>query len=152
MVPKLPLVEEYSDFKQISQIGRDLAKLHLNYEEIDKPENVLVDGESSNNFKVEKMKFISKEDKSIIIYNSNIKISNIPLEAYNYQVNGKSAIEWIMERYTITTNKDSGIINDPNLWCEEHNNPRYILNLLLSIITLSIKTNELVKQLPKIEF
>lgn len=152
MVPKLPLVEEYSDFKQISQIGRDLAKLHLNYEELDRPENVLVDGESSNNFKVEKMKFISKNDKSIIIYNSNIKISNIPLEAYNYQVNGKSAIEWIMERYAITINKDSGIVNDPNLWCEEHNNPKYILNLLLSIITLSIKTNELVKQLPKIEF
>jgi predicted helicase len=57
-----------------------------------------------------------------------------------------------MERYAITTNKDSGIVNDPNLWCEEHNNPKYILNLLLSIITLSIKTNELVKQLPKIEF
>lgn len=152
MVPKLPLVEEYSDFKQISQIGRDLAKLHLNYEELDRPENVLVDGESSNNFKVEKMKFISKDDKSIIIYNSNIKISNIPLEAYNYQVNGKSAIEWIIERYAITTNKDSGIVNNPNLWCEEHNNPKYILNLLLSIITLSIKTNELVKQLPKIEF
>ncbi len=152
MVPKLPLVEEYSDFKQISQIGRELAKLHLNYEELDRPENVLVDGESSNNFKVEKMKFISKNDKSIIIYNSNIKISNIPLEAYNYQVNGKSAIEWIIERYAITTNKDSGIVNDPNLWCEEHNNPKYILNLLLSIITLSMKTNELVKQLPKIEF
>lgn len=152
MVPKLPLVEEYSDFKQISQIGRDLAKLHLNYEELDRPENVLVDGESSNNFKVEKMKFISKDDKTIIIYNSNIKISNIPLEAYNYQVNGKSAIEWVIERYAITTNKDSGIVNDPNLWCKEHNNPKYILNLLLSIITLSIKTNELVKQLPKIEF
>ncbi|MGL5796621.1 MAG: DEAD/DEAH box helicase [Cetobacterium sp.] len=152
MVPKLPLVEEYSDFKEISRIGRDLAKLHLNYEELDRPEKVLVDGESSNNFKVEKMKFISKDDKSIIIYNSNIKISNIPLEAYDYQVNGKSAIEWIMERYAITTNKDSGIVNDPNLWCQEHNNPNYILNLLLSIINLSLKTNELVKELPKIIF
>ncbi|MGL5126356.1 MAG: type ISP restriction/modification enzyme, partial [Fusobacteriaceae bacterium] len=152
MVPKLPLVEEYSDFKEISGIGRELAKLHLNYEELDRPENILVDGESSNNFKVEKMKFISKDDKSIIIYNSNIKISNIPLEAYTYQVNGKSAIEWIMKIYSITTNKDSGIVNDPNLWCEEHNNPKYILNLLLSIITLSIKTNELVKELPKIIF
>ena len=84
--------------------------------------------------------------------NSDIKIKNIPLEAYDYQVNGKSAIEWIIERYTVNVNKDSGIENNPNLWCEENKNPRYILDLLLSIISLSLKTNELIKELPKIEF
>ena len=98
------------------------------------------------------MRFENKDQKDIIIFNSDIKIKNIPLEAYNYQVNGKSAIEWIMERYAITVDKNSQIKNNPNLWCEENKNPRYILDLLLSVISLSLKTNELIKKLPKIEF
>ena len=93
-----------------------------------------------------------KENKSIIIFNSDIKISNIPLEVYDYQINGKSAVEWILERYSISIDKKSEIKNDPNLWCEENDNLRYILDLLLSVISLSIKTNELIKKLPKIEF
>ena len=151
-VPKLPLVDEYQDFKKYSDIGRELAELHLNYETLERPEGVIVEGEELGNYRVEKMSFIKKGGKDSIIYNSSITIKNIPLEAYNYQVNGKSAIEWIMERYAVTTNKDSGITNDPNLWCDEHNDSKYILNLLLSIITLSLKTNELVKKLPKVEF
>lgn len=151
-VPKLPLVDEYQDFKEYSDIGKKLAEFHLNYETLERPEGVIIEGEELGNYKVEKMRFVKKDKKDTIIYNSSITIKNIPLEAYDYQVNGKSAIEWIMERYAVTTNKDSGIINDPNLWCEEHNDPKYILNLLLSIITLSLKTNKLVKELPKVEF
>lgn len=151
-VPKLPLVNEYQDFKKYSDIGRELAELHLNYEILERPEGVIVEGEETGNYRVEKMSFIKKGVKDIIIYNSSITIKNIPLEAYDYQVNGKSAIEWIMEKYAVTTNKDSGITNDPNLWCNEHNDPKYILNLLLSIITLSLKTNELVRELPKVKF
>ena len=151
-IPRLPLVEEYKDFKQYSDIGKELANLHLNYEKLEKLPYILVSGEEKNNFTVEKIKFISKEDKSVIIFNSDIKISNIPLEVYNYQVNGKSAIEWIIERYSVTLDEKSGIVNDPNLWCIENKNPRYILDLLLSVITLSVKTNELLKKLPKIEF
>lgn len=151
-IPKLPLVDEYQDFKKYSDIGRELAELHLNYETLERPEGIIVEGEELGNYRVEKMSFIKKGVKDTIIYNSSITIKNIPLEAYDYQVNGKSAIEWVMERYAVTTNKDSGIINDPNLWCDEHNDSKYILNLLLSIITLSLKTNELVKELPKVEF
>ena len=151
-IPKLPLVDEYQDFKKYSDIGRELAELHLNYETLERPEGIIVEGEELGNYRVEKMSFIKKGVKDTIIYNSSITIKNIPLEAYDYQVNGKSAIEWIMERYAVTTNKDSGITNDPNLWCDEHNDSKYILNLLLSIITLSLKTNELVKELPKVEF
>ncbi len=151
-IPKLPLVDNYQDFKKYSDIGRELAELHLNYEALERPERVIVEGEEIGNYRVEKMRFVKKDKKDTIIYNSNITIKNIPLEAYDYQVNGKSAIEWIMERYAVTTNKDSGIINDPNLWCDEHNDSKYILNLLLSIITLSLKTNELMKELPKIQF
>ena len=152
LIPRLPLVDDYKTFKIYSDIGRELANLHLNYENIERDSNIIVEGEESNNFKVEKMRFENKDKKDIIIFNSDIKIKNIPLEAYDYQVNGKSAIEWIIERYTVNVNKDSGIENNPNLWCEENKNPRYILDLLLSIISLSLKTNELIKELPKIEF
>ena len=151
-IPKLPLVEEYENFKQYSDIGKELADLHLNYEKLEKLPEILISGEEKNNFKVEKLRFISKENKSIIIFNSDIKISNIPLEVYDYQINGKSAVEWILERYSISIDKKSEIKNDPNLWCEENDNLRYILDLLLSVISLSIKTNELIKKLPKIEF
>ena len=72
----------------------------------------------------------AKWDKTKIIYNSHVTISNIPLEAYDYVVNGKPAIEWIMERYQCTRDKDSGIVNDPNDWCREHNQPRYIIDLI----------------------
>ena len=152
LIPRLPLVDDYNIFKSYSDIGRELADLHLNYENIKKDSNIIVEGEESNNFKVEKMRFSNKDKKDVIIFNSDIKITNIPLEAYDYQVNGKSAIEWIVERYAITANKDSGIENNPNLWCEENENSRYILDLLLSVISLSLKTNELIKKLPMIEF
>ena len=152
LIPRLPLVDDYRIFKTYSNIGRELADLHLNYENIEKDKVIIVEGEENNNFKVEKMRFTSKDKKDVIIFNSDIKIKNIPLEAYNYQVNGKSAIEWIMERYAITVDKDSQIENNPNLWCEENKNPRYILDLLLSVISLSVRTNELVKKLPRIKF
>lgn len=152
LIPRLPLIDDYNTFKIYSDIGRELADLHLNYENIERDSNIIVEGEESNNFKVEKMRFLSKDKKDVIIFNSDIKIKNIPLEAYEYQVNGKSAIEWIMERYAVTVNKDSQIENNPNLWCEENENPRYILDLLLSVISLSLKTNELIKKLPRIEF
>ena len=152
LIPRLPLVDDYNTFKVYSDIGRELADLHLNYENIERDRNIVVEGEKTNNFKLEKMRFTSKDKKDVIIFNSDIKIKNIPLEAYDYQVNGKSAIEWIMERYAVTINKDSQIENNPNSWCEENKNPRYILDLLLSIITLSVRTIELVKKLPEIEF
>ena len=94
------------------------------------------------------MRFPSKTDKSRILYNSHSSIENIPAEAYEYIVNGKSAIEWVMERYAISTHKDSGIRNDPNDWADEVGNPRYILDLLLSVIRLSVETADLVPGLP----
>jgi len=81
-----------------------------------------------------------------------LTVSNIPAKAYEYIVNGKSAIEWVMERYSVTTHKESGITNDPNDWAKEHEDPQYILNLLLSVITVSVKTVEVVEGLPKVEW
>jgi predicted helicase len=98
------------------------------------------------------MTFPSKEQKDTIIYNSYLTISNIPAKAYDYVVNGKSAIEWIMERYAITIHKESGIQNDPNDWAVEHGNPQYILDLLLSAITVSVKTVDIIASLPKVDW
>jgi predicted helicase len=94
------------------------------------------------------MKFPSKADKSKIIYNGTITLSGIPPEAYEYVVNGKSAIEWIMERYAVTVDKDSGIKNNPNDWSDE---PRYILDLVKRIVAVSLGSVAIVKGLPALE-
>lgn len=82
----------------------------------------------------------------------NITIENIPEKAYEYVVNGKSAIEWIMERYQITTDTKSGIKNDPNDWSRENENPTYIFDLLLSVINVSCQTVDVIKSLPHLSF
>jgi predicted helicase len=161
-LPRLPLVESKEDFWAFSKAGRELAALHLNYETIEPYKGCIpVFGAYSNkgeamNYRVEKMHFgkidSKTADKSVIHYNSAITISNIPLEAYDYVVNGKSAIEWIMERYAVTTDTKSGITNDPNDWAKEHDDEKYIYNLLLRVINVSIQTVEIVKSLPKLKF
>ncbi len=152
MLPRIPLVENPADFWAFSKAGRDLADLHLNYETVAPCPDVVVSGAEHENFHVEKMRFKSKDDKSTIVFNPYITVSNIPLKAYDYVVNGRSAIEWVMERYQIKTDKDSGITNDPNDWAIEHNQPRYILDLPLSVITVSMETNKIVENLPKLYF
>lgn len=161
-LPRLPLVEKADDFWAFSKAGRELANLHLNYETIEpyKKCNILYAPFTNKgdriNYHVEKMRFgkidSKTADKSIIHYNNAIIIEHIPAEAYEYVVNGKSAIEWIMERYAITTDKKSGITNDPNDWAREHNDEKYIFNLLLRIINVSVQTVEIVKKLPTLKF
>lgn len=161
-LPRLPFVENIEDFWAFSKAGRELADLHLNYETIEPYRKCqiiyapLANKGESINYHVEKMRFGKIDsktvDKTIIYYNNAITIENIPAEAYEYVVNGKSAIEWIMERYAITTDKKSGIINDPNDWAREHNDEKYVFNLLLRIINVSVQTVKIVKKLPKLKF
>ena len=161
-LPRLPLVDSADDFWAFSKAGRDLAELHLNYETVEPYKGcLLVYGANTNrgnrmNYRVEKMRFSKLDsktpDKTKIHYNQHITVEGIPLEAYDYVVNGKSAIEWIMERYAVTVHKDSGIRNDPNDWAAEHNDEKYILNLLLRIITVSLETMKIVYTLPKLKF
>lgn len=155
----LPRIPYAPDFKAFSQAGRELADLHLNYETVEpwpvqedaKPKGDLND---LDYYRVEKMRFASlggrNKDKSVIVFNSRITLRGIPLQAYDYVVNGKSAIEWVMERYQVSTDKDSGIKNDPNDWCREHNDPAYILNLVKRVIRVSMETNQIVCSLPPI--
>jgi len=152
MLPRLPLLEDVKDFWVFSKAGRKLAELHLNYETVAPYENVKVTGDNENYYIVEKLRFPKKDQKDTIIYNSKITISNIPVQAYEYVVNGKSAIELIMERYQVSTHKESGIINNPNDWATETGKPRYILDLLLSIINVSVQTVEIVNSLPNVKF
>ena len=163
MLPRIPLIEDTQDFWGFSEAGRELAELHLNYEDIEPFDGVKVTGVEEGNFKVEKMRFAKSkkrvngkkktvEDKSTIKYNSQITVSNIPEKAYEYEISGKSAIEWIMDRYQVSVDKrgGSGIKNDPNDWPEEVNNPRYVLDLLLSVINVSVQTVDIVDQLPEL--
>lgn len=152
MLPRLPLVENVKDFWAFSKAGRQLAELHLNYETVAPCPGVTVTGDDGKHYTVDKMRFPKKDQKDTILYNNKITISNIPAKTYEYVVNGKSAIEWIMERYQVTTHKESGIKNDPNDWAAEVGNPRYILDLLLSIINVSIQTVDIVNDLPKVKF
>ena len=152
MLPRIPLVEEQRHFWSFSKAGRALADLHLNYETVPPSEEVTVTGAETSHFIVEKMRFPKKGEKETIIYNSAITISNIPAKAYDYIVNGKSAIEWIMERYQLTTHKESGITNNPNDWAKEVGNPRYILDLLLSVINVSLQSVEIVEGFPELRF
>ena len=151
-LPRLPLVEKPADFWAFSKAGRALADLHLNYETQPPCPDVVVEGAESGQFQVKKMRFPNKADKSVIEYNPWIKLTHIPLDAYEYVVNGRSPIEWIMDRYQIRTDKDSGITNDPNDWATEHGKPRYILDLLLSVITVSLETLKIIQGLPKLDF
>ena len=151
-LPRIPLVDSTDDFWAFSKAGRDLAELHLNYESVAPYPDVTVTGDDGKSYIVEKMRFPKKGEQGSIIYNSHITISDIPDKAYEYVVNGKSAIAWIMERYQVKTDKKSGIKNDPNDWAKEVDNPRYILDLLLSIINVSVQTVDIVNRLPKMEF
>jgi predicted helicase len=152
MLPRIPIVEEPRHFWSFSKAGRELANLHLNYETVPPSQDVTVTGAETGHFTVEKMRFPKKGQKETIIYNSAITIQNIPAKAWEYTVNGKTAIEWIMERYQLTTHKESNITNNPNDWAKEVGNPRYILDLLLSVINVSVQTVEIVEELPELMF
>ena len=157
-LPRVPFVEKYEDFIKFVNSGKMLAKLHTNYEKIEKYGKVDISYsldapvDEIELYKVNKMKFGKKKDISIIEYNDYITISNIPIRAYEYKINGYSAIEWILKTYEKKTDKKSLILNDPNDWCEEVGDPKYIFNLLLSIINLSIQTVDIIESLPKLNF
>ena len=157
-LPRIPCVKKAEDFWAFSKAGRDLAHWHLNYETVDPYRATLDTGNmaynqlSAEDFYVEKMKFAKKGEKGTVVYNKRITIKDIPVEAYDYVVNGKPALEWVMERQGVSTHKDSGIVNDANDWAiETMNNAAYPLELFLRVITVSLETMKIVKSLPKLD-
>ena len=151
---RIPVVAEKEKYVEI---GKKLMDLHINYEEVPIYEGVQIVARENSSYVVKKMKFGKKrdaesgkleKDKSTIIFNSDITIKDIPEKAYEYVVNGRSAIEWIMDQYQVKTDKKSGITDDPNDFSDD---PKYIFNLLLRIINVSLQTVDLVNSLPKLE-
>ncbi|UGS36460.1 type ISP restriction/modification enzyme [Capillimicrobium parvum] len=99
-------------------------------------------------YRVEKLRFPSKRDRSSIIVSAHLTIAGIPERAYDYEVNGRPAIEWVMDRHQVRTDKDSGIRNDPNRYSDD---PRYIVDLLLRVVAVSVKTLDIVDRLRALE-
>ncbi len=150
-LPRIPRVVSASDFHAFSNAGRLLGDLHVGYEQV--PEYpARVEGlakPTAAQLRVENMRFGKGKDKTVIHYNAHFTVRDIPLEAYEYVVNGKPAIEWVMERQAVTTDKASGIVKDANAWATETvGDPRYPLSLLLRVITVSLRTQEIVRGLP----
>ena len=142
-LPRIPLVERYEDFKATADIGRELAALHLNYETLE-PYPLEEVGDFADT-RVVKMRFGGKE-RSQIVVNGSLTLAGIPPEAYEYAVNGRSPLEWAVDRYQVRKDKASGIVNDPNLWAPEA--PRHIPDLLRRLVTLALRTRALVRALP----
>ena len=160
-MPRIPRVATYAEFKAFEDAGRALAKLHVGYESVEPYSGCTFSyakGVSSDNmdYRVEKIKYgkvkgktgNAGKDKTVIIYNDHLTIRDIPLEAQEYVVNNKSALDWILDRCDVTVDKDSRIINDYNDYAAEMGDERYILNLILRVITVSLETVKIVKSLP----
>lgn len=150
---RIPIVKNKEKYVEV---GQKLMDLHLKYEEVPVYDGVEITPFVNPSYKVTKMRFAKKRDEngklvndlSTIIFNSDITISNIPEKAYEYVVNGRSAIEWIIDQYQVKTDRKSGITDDPNDYSE---NEKYIFNLLLRIINVSVQTVDLIKSLPRFE-
>ena len=151
-LPRIPLIEDKKGFWAFVNAGRALADLHINYESQEPWPDVIIDGDLTDCKIISKMKFESKEDKSTILINGHLSLKNVPLRAYEYTIAGTSAIEWIMDRYQVKVEPNSKIKNDPNLYSIENNDPQYIVNLLRSVITVSMKTLDIQDSLPKLVF
>ena len=160
-LPRIPCVKKSEDFWAFSNAGRELADLHVNYEAV-KPYPInFKEGDpflmnlKPEDFRVEKMKFGGRgrnKDQTTVVYNHKITMTDVPLEAYEYMVNGKPALEWVMERQGVKTHKDSGIVNDANRYAVETVNlTSYPLDLFRRIITVSIETLKIVKLLPELD-
>ena len=153
-LPRIPRVKTAADFWTFSKAGRDLAHWHLNYETV-APYPLTIDAKgmlSDADYRVEKMKFAKKGDKSTVIYNGKITLRDIPAEAWEYVVNGKAALDWVMERQSVKTDKASGIVNDANDWAiETMGNPKYPLELFQRVVTVSLETQKIVAALPKLD-
>jgi len=162
-LPRIPAVKKAEDFWAFSKAGRALGDLHVNYETVEPYPVVIAEGDlrlahiddPKAFYRVEKMKYGGKgrnKDKTIVHYNPRITMTGIPLEAYAYVVNGKPALDWVVERQCVKTDKASGIVNDANDYANETvGNPAYPLELFQRVITVSLETMRIVNGLPALD-
>lgn len=153
MLPRIPQVKSFVEY---ARIGRALADLHVDYESVEQyplGEETAIDvpDDPYELYRIEKLAWISRKDHSGIRYNSHLTITGIPEEESGYRVGGRSPLEWIIDRYQVKVDKASGIVNDPNAWLREHENPRYVVDLIRSLVTVSLETQRLIAELPAFE-
>jgi predicted helicase len=128
------------EFRKFAQIGAALMNLHIDYEK--QPEYPLQRAETGQlNWRVEKMTL--SKDKTQLRYNKFLNFSGIPPETYDYRLGNRSALEWVVDQYRVSTDARSGIVNDPN----REDDPQYIVRLVGQVMTVSIETVKLVKEL-----
>jgi len=157
-LPRIPMVAGRDRFEAFVMAGKELVELHIGYEEVAPYALTEAVGLSApedpyERFAVQKMKYGGKVgawDKTRIMYNAWIDIEGIPEEAQRYMLGSRSALDWILERYQVKSDKASGIVNDPNDWSREHNQPRYIIDLIGRIVTVSLETMRIVDDLPEL--
>jgi len=162
-LPRIPLMKRVEDFRAFVAAGRRLGDLHVNFESVEPFPVTIKEGDLRlanipdpvSFYRVEKMKFGGKRpnlDKTTVVYNPKITITGIPLEAYDYVVNGKPALEWVMERQCVKTDPASGIVNDANRYAiETVGDPAYPFKLFCRIITVSLETMRIVRGLPGLD-
>ena len=164
-LPRIPAVKTFADFAAFRDAGRALGDLHVNFESVDpymvtfkEGDHALINEAQTDPeafYRVTKMKHggtAKARDKTTVIYNGNITMQNIPLEAYDYVVNGKPALEWVMDRQVVKQDKASGIINDANDYANETvGDPKYPLELFQRVITVSLETMKIVNALPALD-
>ena len=140
-LPHIPFTEDFWGF---SNAGAALADLHVNYESVPKYDGLQpMETEGMKvDWLVEKMKL--SKDKTQLIYNDFLTLDGIPPEVYEYRLGNRSALEWVVDQYRVKTDRRSGIVNDPN----RDDQPQYIVDLIHRVITVSLKTVEIVKNLP----
>lgn len=161
MLPRIPLAKDLGDFRAFADAGQRLMDLHINYESADpyplqeqvKSAIEMNDWElyAVGNAKMKFPKRGGETDKSTLIYNQHVTLTGIPEEAHEYQLGSRSALEWIIDRYYIKTDKASGIVNDPNAWSREVGDPRYIVDLVKRVVTVSVETMQIVASLPDLD-
>ena len=176
-LPHIPLVASREDFVAFTAVGRGLADLHLDYESVKPtPLSLVVDGQdvpwdlretiSPSLLHVEKMRYARvrrdgklENDKTSIVYNEHVTISGIPAQAQDYLLGSRSGLDWLLDRYRVSTHKASGIVNDPNDWMAEgagggptaSAQPHYLLDLIARITTVSVRTQQIVTSLPPLD-
>ncbi|MDY2799598.1 MAG: type ISP restriction/modification enzyme, partial [Anaerobiospirillum succiniciproducens] len=156
--PRVPRVASYAEFKAFEDAGRKLAELHVNYESVTPYNGCTIEKADNVHYRVEKLAYgkikgkkgNAANDKSCIVYNDTLTIKNIPLEVQEYIVNKKSGLDWIVERCCVNLDVKSGIANDYNDYATEVGDEKYIFNLILRVITVSLETVKIVNSLPKL--
>lgn len=155
-LPRIPMVLGRDRFERFTDAGRKLSELHIGYETMEPyplTETIHIGApvDEYERFTVRKMKYAGKAgawDKTRIAYNAFIDIHGIPEDAQRYMLGSRSALDWVIERYQVKTDKASGIVNDPNDWSREHGEPRYIIDLIGRITRVSLDTMKIVNGLP----